>query len=142
MKAPKESKYKSTLDKEGFLHRVYAAIRETFRHHSATRMSILPRKLCSLVCDAMETPYDVLFWMEDINRQLKFLYAGMGEELFYDISLEKRPPEFECEQRNLAIDKPLCRKRIQSVLAYQYYFISDGQSQTVQNDHALKSRLR
>lgn len=35
------------------------------------------------------------------------------------------------------MDKPLCRKRIQSVLADRHHFISDGQRGMVQNGYVL-----
>ena len=140
LKASKEPKFRSILDQEGVPHRAYRAICEMFRLDSATRTSILSRKLRSLTCEAGDNPCDVLFGMEDINRQLKVLGADIGEELLLTTFLEKLPTEFEYEQRTLTMDKPLCSKRIQSVLVDRHHFLSNSSNST--NGHALKVTVR
>ena len=142
LKASKEPKFRSILDQEGVPHRAYRAICEMYRLDSATRTSILARKMRSMTCEVGQNPCDVLFKMEDINRQLKVLKAQMGEELLLTTFLEKLPPEFEYEQRNLMMDKPLCRKRIQSVLVDRHHFLSNSASGDPTGSHALKVAVR
>lgn len=109
LKSSKEPKSSIIHDKEGVPRRVWAAIHEIFRLESATRTSILARKLRSPGCETAENLCDVLFRMDAINRQLRVRPSEMGEESLQTTFLEERPSE-QNSTRNLTMDSLLCER--------------------------------
>ena len=134
VKASRDPKFKSILASEGVPYKAYDSICELFRLDTATRTLVLMKQLNSMCVKSGEHPCDVLFRMDETNRQLTLLRGGMTEEILLTTFLGILPDEYELEKRNLMLDKPLDRPKIQSALSDRFLMMTNGAS----SDQSLK----